>query len=132
MIFYIHRNSMYQRKNKMNINKELLKGSTSIIVLSLLNNKDMYGYEIIQQMKKNTNDLFIMKEGTLYPMLHSLEKDGAVESYWYDTDEGRRRKYYRITENGRKILNIKKKEWRVFSTVINNIIGMFGEDKCYE
>ena len=132
MIFYIHRFSMYQRKNKMNINKELLKGSTSIIVLSLLNNKDMYGYEIIQQMKKNTNDLFIMKEGTLYPMLHSLEKDGAVESYWYDTDEGRRRKYYRITENGRKILNIKKKEWRVFSTVINNIIGMFGEDKCYE
>ena len=116
----------------MNINKELIKGSTSIIVLSLLNNKDMYGYEIIQQMKKNTNDLFIMKEGTLYPMLHSLEKDGAVESYWYDTNEGRRRKYYRITENGRKILNIKKKEWRVFSTVINNIIGMFGEDKCYE
>ncbi len=132
MIFYIHRYSMYLRKNKMNINKELLKGSTSIIVLSLLNNKDMYGYEIIQQMKKNTNDLFIMKEGTLYPMLHSLEKDGAVESYWYDTDEGRRRKYYRITENGRKILHIKKKEWRVFSTVINNIIGMFGEDKCYE
>ena len=116
----------------MNINKELLKGSTSIIVLSLLNNKNMYGYEIIQQMKKNTNDLFIMKEGTLYPMLHSLEKDGAVESYWYDTDEGRRRKYYRITENGRKILHIKKKEWRVFSTVINNIIGIFGEDKCYE
>ena len=57
----------------MAINKELVKGSTSILVLSLLSREDMYGYQITQTLKEETNNVFEMKEGTLYPLLHGLE-----------------------------------------------------------
>ena len=116
----------------MKINKELMKGSTSILILTLLKEKDMYGYEIIQEMKTKSDNMFSMKEGSLYPMLHSLEKNNAVESYWYDTDEGRRRKYYRITDSGILLLQTKRKEWNTFSSIMNNIINGVKEDECYE
>lgn len=58
----------------MKVNKELLKGSTSILILSLLNNRPMYGYELIRVMEEKSNGVFSLKEGTLYPLLHSLEK----------------------------------------------------------
>lgn len=107
----------------MKINKELMKGSTSMLILTLLSREDMYGYQITQKLKLMSDDIFDMKEGTLYPMLHSLEKDGAVESYWFDTDEGRRRKYYKITDEGRKLLTYKQKEWSVFAGAMNSVIG---------
>ncbi len=112
----------------MKINKELLKGSTSILILTLLNEKDMYGYQITQEMKKRSNEVFDLKEGTLYPMLHSLEKQGAVDSYWFDTKEGRRRKYYKITEEGAGLLREKQQEWKVFAQAMNGII----KEDCYE
>lgn len=111
----------------MKINKELMKGSTATLVLTLLNKEDMYGYQITQEIKKRSDNTFDMKEGTLYPMLHSLEKDGAVESYWFDTEEGRRRKYYKITDSGREMLNLKQKEWSSFMNAMNSILG----EECY-
>ncbi|MCC8169703.1 MAG: helix-turn-helix transcriptional regulator [Oscillospiraceae bacterium] len=111
----------------MKINKELMKGSTATLVLALLNKEDMYGYRITQEIKKRSDNTFDMKEGTLYPMLHSLEKDGAVESYWFDTEEGRRRKYYKITNSGREMLNLKQKEWSFFMNAMNSILG----EECY-
>ena len=66
----------------MKINKELMKGSTSILILTLLKSEDMYGYQITQELERRSDSTFEMKEGTLYPMLHALEKEGAVESYW--------------------------------------------------
>ena len=92
----------------MKINKELMKGSTSILILSLLENEDMYGYQIAQSLKEKSEKVFELKEGTLYPMLHGLENENAVESYWFDADNGKRRKYYKITSDGRKLLNLKK------------------------
>ena len=65
----------------MKINKELMKGSTSILILTLLKSEDMYGYQITQELERRSDSTFEMKEGTLYPMLHALEKEGAVESY---------------------------------------------------
>lgn len=112
----------------MKVNKELLKGSTSILLLKLLSREDMYGYRITQELKALSDNTFELKEGTLYPALHALEKDGMVESYWFDTDEGRRRRYYRITDYGREQLEYKQKEWGLFTQAINNILG----DKCYE
>ena len=111
----------------MKINKELMKGSTSILILTLLEKQDMYGYQITQELKKRSENAFEMKEGTLYPTLHALEKDEAVESYWYDTEEGRRRKYYKITETGREMLTHKQKEWSTFMKAMNSII-IGGED----
>ena len=97
----------------MGINKELVKGSTSILVLSLLSREDMYGYQITQTLKNDTDHVFEMKEGTLYPLLHGLENAKAIEAYWVDADNGKRRKYYHITHHGRKLLSEKKSEWEV-------------------
>ncbi len=112
----------------MKINKELMKGSTSILILTLLERENMYGYQITQELKKRSDNTFELKEGTLYPTLHALEKEESVESYWYDTEEGRRRKYYKITDTGRELLKHKRQEWDIFAKAMNNIIG--GE--CYE
>lgn len=115
-----------------NMDKELIKGSTAVLVLTLLSEKDMYGYEIIGEMKKRSDNIFSMKEGSLYPMLHSLEKNDAVESYWVDTPEGRRRKYYRITAEGKKTLEVKRREWNVFSKLMNCIVNGGEREMCYE
>lgn len=113
---------------KMKINKELMKGSTSILVLSLLKKEDMYGYQITQELKKASENVFELKEGTLYPMLHGLENEKAIESYWFDADNGRRRKYYKITKEGKKLLKDKKAEWQTYIKAVNSVIG----GVCYE
>lgn len=112
----------------MKVNKELMKGSTSILILSLLEEKEMYGYQITQTLKQRSADVFDLKEGTLYPMLHGLENEQAVESYWFDADNGKRRKYYRITNTGRKLLQHKKAEWQIYTKAVNSVIG----GTCYE
>ena len=112
----------------MKINKELMKGSTPILILSLLKERDMYGYQMINELKKMSDNTFDLKEGTLYPLLHGLENKGAITSFWVDTDEGRRRKYYRITESGIKLLKEKKEEWNKYTEAVNKVIG----GVCYE
>ncbi len=107
----------------MKINKELMKGSTSILILSLLDKEDMYGYQITQQLKTTTENVFELKEGTLYPMLHSLENAGAIESFWLVADNGKRRKYYKITKSGKKLLKDKKVEWQTYTKAVNSVIG---------
>ncbi len=107
----------------MTINKELMKGSTSILLLSLLNKEDMYGYQIAHQLKEVSESVFALKEGTLYPMLHSLENADAIESYWVDAESGKRRKYYRITKKGKRVLKEKKNEWEVYTKAVNAVIG---------
>jgi PadR family transcriptional regulator PadR len=107
----------------MRINRELMKGSTSILILSLLENEDMYGYQISQSLREKSKNVFDLKEGTLYPMLHGLENENAVQSYWLDADNGKRRKYYQITSDGRKLLNQKKVEWTLYTDTVNSVIG---------
>ena len=112
----------------MKINKELMKGSTSILILSLLENEEMYGYQITQLLKQRSENVFELKEGTLYPMLHGLENAGAVESYWKDADNGKRRKYYKLTKEGRTLLKHKKEEWSTYTKAVDSVIG----GACYE
>ncbi|MNI17858.1 lineage-specific thermal regulator protein [compost metagenome] len=106
----------------MKINKELMKGSTVILILTLLEHKDMYGYEMTKEMETNSGGIFTLKEGTLYPILHALEADKLVESYWSD-HEKRKRKYYRITTEGRAQLEEKKQEWFIFRGAVDRLIG---------
>ena len=75
----------------MKVSKELIKGSTSMLVMSVLKNKDLYGYKIIKEIETLSDNVFSLKEGTLYPILHALEKENLLESYWDDTD-GRKKK----------------------------------------
>ena len=91
--------------------KNLLSGSTTLLVLSLLSSGDKYGYEMIAELEARSDHTFTLKEGTLYPILHTLEKDGAVKSYEKEAPTGRMRKYYRITRKGLRLLDEKKEEW---------------------
>lgn len=106
----------------MKINKELLKGSTTTLVLSLLNSRPMYGYEIIKVIELKSNGIFSFKEGTLYPILHSLEGAAMIESYWSEGDGERKRKYYKITEKGKLHMEDKKDEWSLFSKAVDKIL----------
>ena len=106
----------------MKINKELLKGSTELIVLGVLENENMYGYQMIKELKEKSENVFEFQEGTLYPILHKLEEKGWILSYW-DGIGGKKRKYYSITKDGKKQLKSKKEEWQIFSTSMNQIIG---------
>lgn len=105
------------------VNKEFIRGSTAIMVLSLLSREDMYGYQIIKEIDKQSGGVFIFKEGTLYPILHGLEIEGFVESYWVESSQGRRRKYYRITNQGISILKEKSAEWNHFKKALDQVIG---------
>ena len=106
----------------MKIDKELLKGSTNMLVLSLLEKEDMYGYQMIRKMADELNNVFELQEGTLYPILHSLEEKGFITSYWDDTGS-KKRKYYSITKKGKEQLKDKKEEWKIFSNGINQVLG---------
>lgn len=106
----------------MNIDRELLKGSTNLLVLSVLKNENMYGYQMIKKIKEESENVFEFQEGTLYPILHKLEEKGLISSYW-DESSGKKRKYYAITDEGKKHLESKKEEWKLFSTKVNKVIG---------
>lgn len=118
----MHRIAMCGGEN-MKISGELLKGSTSTLILSLLEEKSMYGYEIIKTLEEKSNGIFSFKEGTLYPLLHSLESDGYLESYWDLGENNRKRKYYSITQKGKKQIQYKKEEWSVFSKTVDKVLG---------
>ncbi len=106
----------------MKINKELLKGSTTVLILSILNRKDMYGYEMIKEIDVRSKGIFSFKEGTLYPILHTLENANYIEAYWDDSNGARKRKYYKITDSGKKILLEKESEWKLFSETVNSVL----------
>ncbi|MDU7252095.1 MAG: PadR family transcriptional regulator [Clostridium sp.] len=108
----------------MAIDKSMLSGSTMLMILSMLEKKDMYGYEMVKELEIKSQKLFILKEGTLYPILHNLEKQGKITSYIGEGNSGRKCKYYKITSNGIKILNQKKIEWKNFSLGVNNVLGV--------
>lgn len=103
------------------INKELLKGSSDIMILSVLAEAPLYGYEIAKQIKNLSSDVLAMGEGTLYPLLHRLEQAKLLESFWKEVG-GRRRKYYSITVTGKKILQAKTAEWNSFAHALNAVV----------
>ena len=107
----------------MKIEKSLLSGSTPLLVLALLKNGDKYGYEMIDELAKRSDDTFLLKEGTLYPLLHTLEKEGLIHSYAKVAPSGRERKYYRLTPKGNEQLHYKEEEWKLFSEKVNAVIG---------
>lgn len=106
----------------MAIDKSLLTGSTTTLILKLLEEKDMYGYQMIETLARKSDDTFNLKAGTLYPILHGLENDGMVESYDDNAEGARIRKYYHITSKGRKLLQEKKQEWEVYTSAVNKVL----------
>lgn len=110
----------------MKYEKELLKGNTDTLLLSLINLQPMYGYQIIKELNRRSEGYFKFGEGTLYPALHRLERKGLLTSRWERLPSGQERKYYIITERGRVFLEAKKEEWQKFSTAINLVLQIRG------
>lgn len=106
----------------MKIEKSLLSGSTPMLVLALLKDGDKYGYEMVAELARRSDNTFQLKEGTLYPLLHNLEKNKLVTSYTKLTENGRERKYYHLTEAGQEQLEEKKAEWKLFSGQVNAVL----------
>lgn len=105
----------------MNVKQELTKGSSSMLVLSVLEKEDLYGYMIIKKIAEKSENVFLFKEGTLYPILHNFEANGYLKSYWVES-EGRKRKYYHITKKGLKELEDTKKEWESYSIAVGKVL----------
>lgn len=96
---------------------------TKLLVLSLLSKEDLYGYEMIAQLERQFDNTFSMKEGTLYPILRNLQNQGALTSYTQETPAGRTRKYYHLTDQGRKLLQAEAKAWDVYAKGINAVVA---------
>lgn len=102
--------------------KELLKGNTETLLLSLMVREAMYGYQIVKEMEKRSSGYFQFKEGTLYPALHRLARAGLVNGKWGEEASGVPRRYYHITAKGQKVLEERLTEWRRFSTAVNSVM----------
>ena len=107
----------------MSKDKILQTGNTSMLILKLIEEKDMYGYEMIETLQKRSDNTFSLKAGTLYPLLSKLEEKGFIECYEKTAETGRVRKYYKITSKGKVEFADKKAEWTSVSTAINKVIG---------
>ena len=106
----------------MRYGRELLKGSTEPLLLSLINRQPMYGYQIIKELERRSKGYFTFREGTLYPALHRLEERGLIIGRWERLSTGQERRYYHITEQGQRALEDKVTEWRSFSRAVNAIM----------
>ena len=106
----------------MKFDKGLMAGSSTMLVLSLLEGGDMYGYQMIETLAKRSDSTFSLKAGTLYPLLHNLEEAGLVTSYEKNADSARVRKYYSITKEGLKKLHDKQLEWEEYTTAVNMVL----------
>lgn len=104
------------------MDKTLLAGSTSLLVLKLLEEKDMYGYQMIEELRRRSDHTFDMKAGTLYPLLHTLEQKGFVEAWEETLDTARPRRYYHLTDAGKKQLEVKEAEWRTYAGAVLRVL----------
>lgn len=102
----------------MDISKDLIAASATPLILAILKKQDSYGYEIIRKIKKVSNNEIIWTEGMLYPVLHRLEKNDFIESYWEKSETGRRRKYYFLKEKGLLELEKHKKQWEIVHSTL--------------
>jgi len=107
----------------MTRDRDLVRGTLNTILMETISRRPMYGYEICKSVNVKTEGYFDLREGSLYPALHRLEREGLLKSYWEQTDTGRRRKYYQITETGITELARKRKEWNAFSSAVERVLA---------
>jgi len=106
----------------MNYGRELLKGNTDSLLLYLINSQPTYGYQIIKELENKSNGYFQFKEGTLYPALHRMERDGLIRGEWRRLPNGQERRYYYMTAEGKQALAEKLTTWGKFSMAVNLIV----------
>ena len=102
--------------------QDLMKGSSDSLLLCLIGQQPMYGYQIIKELASRSQGYFKFKEGTLYPALHRLERAGLILGKWQTLPNSRQRRYYYITDKGRRVVVAERTQWRDFLTAMNRII----------
>ena len=95
----------------MALEREWTRGAAPLAVLTLLDRREMYGYELVEALERDTDGLLALAQSTIYPLLYNLEGKGHIEAVWREADTGRRRKYYRATPLGRKWLEEQRSQW---------------------
>src|SRR5919205_3044210 len=101
--------------------KELLKGAADTLVLSAFAEGEKYGYQVVKELERRSEGFFRLKEGTLYPILHRLEKQGLLSARWETMPNGSERRYYALTGRGRRALSDKLEEWNSFSRAVGRV-----------
>lgn len=102
---------------------QLLKGTTNLLVLAVLREGELYGYEIAARIRDRSGAYIDPGEGWLYPVLHRLETEGALEASWRESEIGPRRRYYRLTRKGTRMLDAQASEWESFARSVQRVIG---------
>ena len=103
------------------LTKELVAASTEPLILTLLSKSESYGYELIQEVKRLSDEQIEWTDGMLYPVLHRMERKGWIQSRWREADNGRKRKYYSIKKDGAKALNDQREQWVTVSSVFKQL-----------
>ncbi len=110
----------------MDYDREFLTGTVGVLILSLLTEREMYGYEIAQEAERRSAQALRLKEGTVYPALHQMERDRLLKAIWRDGPTGRARKYYALTAKGRRRAESKRQQWASISMAMRAILGDSG------
>jgi PadR family transcriptional regulator PadR len=101
--------------------RELLKGAADTLVLSTFSDGEMYGYQVVKELERRSEGFFCLKEGTLYPILHRLERQGLLVARWQTMPNGSERRYYALTAKGKRALTEKLTEWRSFAQAVSRV-----------
>ena len=110
--------------NSQKLDRELKKGSAELLILSLLEGRSRHGYELSKLIESRSEGLLKFNVASLYPLLYRLEKRGWIEGRWVEKAGQRRRRYYRLTPAGKKVLAAQRDGWREFVGAINRITGI--------
>jgi PadR family transcriptional regulator PadR len=112
--------------------RELLKGNVPALILAVLSDGGLHGYAIAREIERRSGGILEWKEGTLYPALHALEKDGLIEAQWENNERGPSRKVYALTQEGKNDLKRRSAMWSQFSRAVNDVLGIGKAEDSHE
>jgi DNA-binding PadR family transcriptional regulator len=113
----------------MRFDRELLKGNTATVVLAILDEGPLHGYQIAKEMRRRSGDALELGQGVLYPILHRLEDRGLIEGEWEQSTGTPSRKRYAVTRRGRAELRAKRSEWQAFSKAMSQVLEPAGDER---
>ena len=106
----------------MNLDKSFISSSIPLLVMKLLEDGDLYGYQMIEELRRRSDDTFHLKAGTLYPLLHGLEEKEFVTAYERAAANGKSRRYYHLTDQGHAALREKEASWKTYAKAVGQVL----------
>ena len=105
------------------LSKQALDGNVESLLLAILESGPSYGYAIVKELNERAEGILQLGEGTIYPVLHRMEDKKLITAKWRLAENGRQRKYYRLTPKGRKALAASREQWQILSVVMRKVVG---------